>query len=88
MTTNQYAQKVVELIDARPARIDLDKLLYEVYVRAKIAAARHDQVQGKWAPHEQVMERMWERIDSKFDGHNGRKKSSKKASTKSRKTHQ
>lgn len=74
MTANDYAQKVVELIDARPARIDLDKLLCEVYVRAKIAEARRDQAQGKWSTQEQVMERMWERsIPSSMDA-TGRKR--------------
>ena len=88
MTTSEYAQKVVALIDARPKRIDLDKLLYEVYVRAKIAAARRDQTHGKWATHEQVMERMWERIYSKFDGQNGQKKTLRRSSTRSPKTRQ
>jgi hypothetical protein len=52
MTTSEYAQKVVELIDARPRRIDLDKLLYEIYVRAKIAESRRAQQEGRWSTHE------------------------------------
>ncbi|MGH7598016.1 MAG: hypothetical protein ACREOI_16825 [bacterium] len=62
MTTSEYAQKVVELIDNRPRRIDFDKLLYEINVRAKIAESRRAQQEGRWSTHEQVMERMWKRI--------------------------
>jgi hypothetical protein len=40
MTTNEYARKVAELIDARPRHIDLDKLLHEIYVLANIAEGR------------------------------------------------
>ena len=86
MTTSAYAQKLVELIEARPNRIDLDKLLYEINVRAKIAEARRDRLEGRWATNEQVMENMWKRIYSKFDGHSERKKTSKKSSTRSPKT--
>ena len=67
MTTSEYAQKIAELIDARPRRIDLNKLLYEVYVRAKIAGSRRARQEGRWSTHEQVMERMWKRVYSKFD---------------------
>lgn len=30
MTTAKFAQGVVEFLEARPSRMDLDKLLYEV----------------------------------------------------------
>jgi len=80
MTTSDYARKLTELIEVRPKNIDLDKLLYEVYVRAKLAEAEQDISQGRWSTHEQVMERMWEKIHSKFDGRNGRKMTSKKSS--------
>ncbi len=85
MTTSEYAKKVVELIDARPKNINLDKLLYEIYVRAEIAEGKRDIAQGRWSTHEQAMEQMWKRIYSKFDGRNGRKSTLKKSSTKSRK---
>jgi hypothetical protein len=48
MTTSEYAQKIVELIDDRPSRIDLDKLLDEIAVRAKIAEARRAGREGRW----------------------------------------
>ena len=86
MTTPDYARKLTELIEVRPKNIDLDKLLYEVYVRAKLAEAEDDIKQGRWSTHEQVMERMWEKIHSKFDGRNGQKKISKKSSTQSPRT--
>ena len=81
MTTSDYAQKLVGLIAARPHRMDLDKLLYEVYVQAKIAEARRDREQGHWATNEQVMEEMWKRIYSKSGGRDGRRKTSKKSSS-------
>lgn len=68
MTTARYAEKLVKLIEKRPPRIDLDKLLYEVYVRAKIAEARRDREQGHWLTNEEVMEEMWTRINSKSAG--------------------
>lgn len=86
MTTSDYARKLTELIEVRPKNIDLDKLLYEVYVRAKIAEAERDIEQGRWSTHEQVMERMWEKIHSKFDGRNGQKKTSKQSSRRLQKT--
>jgi hypothetical protein len=86
MTTSEFAQKIVELIDDRPSRIDLDQLLDEISVRAKIAEARRARREGRWSTHEQVMERMWKRIYSKFDGHNPPKKTSTKSSTRSQKT--
>ncbi len=86
MTTAELAQKVVELIDARPRRIELDKLLYEINVRAKIAESRRDQKEGRWVTHEQAMEEMWKRIYSKFNGHVAHRKTTTKSSTKSRRT--
>ena len=86
MTTSEYARKLAELIEVRPKNIDLDKLLYEVYVRSKIAEAERDIEQGRWSTHEQVMERMWERIHSKFAGRNGQKKASKQSSRQLLKT--
>lgn len=86
MTTSECARKLVELIEVRPRNIDLDKLLNEVYVRAKIAEAERDIEQGRWSTHEQVMERMWKRIHSKFDGRNGQKKTSKQSSRRLLKT--
>ncbi len=71
MTTSDYARRLTELIEVRPKNIDLDKLLYEVYVRAKLTEAEDDIKQGRWSTHEQVMKRMWEKIHSKFDGRNG-----------------
>ena len=69
MDTAEYADKVVELISSRPVDIDLDQLLYEIYVKAKIADARRDREQGRWFTHAEVMEHMWKKINSKFQSH-------------------
>lgn len=86
MTTSEYAQKIVELIDARPRYIDLDKLLDEIDFHAQNAEADRDIQEGRGVTHEQAMERMWKLIYSKFNGRNGRSETTTKSSTKSRKT--
>jgi len=68
MTIAEYAERIVKLIEARPSEIDLDRLIYEVYVRAKIAESRRDRTEGHWKVHDEVMEEMWRRIDSKSGG--------------------
>jgi len=68
MTTAQYARKLVKLIESRPEDIELDRLLYEIYVQSKISEARSDQKQGRWDSNEKVMEEMWNTLDSKSDG--------------------
>ncbi len=37
MTTSEYAEKIVELIHERPRGVNAGKLLYEVYVKFKVA---------------------------------------------------
>jgi hypothetical protein len=86
MTTSEYAQKIVEIINARPRHIDLNRLLYEIDFHAQLAEAERDIQEGRWVTHEQAMEEMWKLIYSKFDGRNGRSKILKTSSTKSRKT--
>lgn len=66
MTTNEYARKIVELIDTRPRRIDLDKLLDEISARVKIAERKRDILQGRGTSHEPVQ--------SKGNGSSGLKK--------------
>ena len=68
MTTTEYAKKIVDLIAARPPRIDMDRLLYEIYVQAMIVEGRRDIDEGRWTSNEQVMEGMWEIIHSQSDG--------------------
>lgn len=68
MTTSEYAKKIAEIIDRRPRRIDLDKLLDEIKVRAKIAESRRAPHQGRRITNEQMLEEMWETISSKFNG--------------------
>lgn len=68
MTTVEYAEKIVELIEARPRDIDLNTLLSEIQIRAKITESRRNQQQGRWVTNEQMMEEMWEMIYSKSGG--------------------
>ena len=79
MTSNEYARKVAELIDARPRQIDLDKLLHEVYVLAKIAESRRDQEEGRWVTSEQMRERLQKKFSLNPANRNGRQKNSKTA---------
>ncbi|MGH7453713.1 MAG: hypothetical protein ACRENG_20355, partial [bacterium] len=62
---SSYAQKIADLINARPRYINLDKLLYAIYVQAEIAESRREQQEGRWVSHEQVMKEMWKLIYSK-----------------------
>jgi hypothetical protein len=88
MTTSEYAQKIVELIDARPRYINLDNLLDEIDFHAQNAEAERDIQEGRVVTHEQAMDEMWKLIYSKFNGRNGRAKTMKKSSMKSRKMRQ
>ncbi|MGH7453889.1 MAG: hypothetical protein ACRENG_21240 [bacterium] len=81
MTTPEYAQKIVELIDARPRYIDLDNLLDEIDFHAQNAEAERDIQEGRVVTHEQAMEEMWKLIYSKLNGRNGRAKTMQKSST-------
>jgi predicted transcriptional regulator len=80
-----YAQKIVELIKARPRGINLDKLLDEISFHAEIAESERDIQAGRVVTHEQAMEEMWKLIYSKLNGRNGRAKNMQKSSIKSRK---
>ena len=77
MTSNEYARKVAELIDARPRHIDLDKLLHEIYVLAKIAESRRAQQEGRWVTNEQMRERLRKKISLEPAERNGRQRTSK-----------
>lgn len=85
MTTSQYAAKIVKLMQARPSEVNPDQLLYEIYVKFKIAEGLRAVREGRVYTHEQVREGMWKIINSKSSGVNQRKKASKKLSPKSQK---
>jgi hypothetical protein len=72
MTTNEYARKIAALIDARPRRIDLDKLLEEISARVRIAERERDILQGRRSNHEP--------LNSKRNGSSGLKKLSPQSS--------
>lgn len=79
MTSNEYARKVAEIIDARPRRIDLDKLLHEIYVLANIAEGRRAQEEGRWVTNGQMQEKLREKLSLKPSQRNGRHRTSKTA---------
>lgn len=77
MTSNEYARKVAELIDARPRQIDLAKLLHEIFVLAKLAESRRAQDEGRWVTNDQMREMLRKKISSKSAERNGRQKNPK-----------
>jgi len=79
MTTSQYAEKIVNLIQARPKSVDADKLLYEVYVKLKVAEGLRAVDEGRVYSHEKVREDMWKIIRSKSTGVSRRSGTSKKS---------
>jgi hypothetical protein len=54
MTTLDLAQKITDLIDARPRRIDLDALLYEINMLTKGAPTKRVP-KGGWETYADVM---------------------------------
>jgi predicted transcriptional regulator len=86
MTTSEYAEKIAELIHERPRGVNADKLLYEVYVKFKIAEGLRAVKDGRIYTHEEVVEDMWKIINSKSSGASRQNGTSRKSSPKSRKT--
>jgi hypothetical protein len=72
MTTLDFAQKITDLIDARPRRMDLDALLYEINMRTKGAPTKRVP-KGGGETYGDVMATL-------CDTNNGRKKISKQVS--------
>ncbi|MDZ7369007.1 MAG: hypothetical protein ONB43_24600 [candidate division KSB1 bacterium] len=65
MTTSEYAEKIVELIHERPRGVNPNKLLYEVYVKFKVAEGLRSVKEGRVYTHEKVVADMWKIINSK-----------------------
>jgi hypothetical protein len=86
MTTSEYAEKIVELIHGRPRGVNADKLLYEIYVKFKIADGRRAVEEGRVFTHEQVVEDMRKIIDAKSSGASRRSGILRESSRKLRKT--
>lgn len=86
MTTSKYAEKIVKLIQKRPREVNPDQLLYEIYVKFKIAEGFRTVAEGRVYDHEQVREDMWKIIDSKSPGVSRRNGTLKKSSPKLQKT--
>lgn len=86
MTTSEYAEKIVELIQERPRGVNADKLLYEIYVKFKIAEGLRAVEEGRVYTHERVAEDMRKIIDSKSSGASRRSGILKRSSRKLQKT--
>lgn len=69
MTTLEFAQKITDIIDARPRRMDLDALLYEINICTKGVPTKHV-AKGGWETYEQAMKEMWKLIYSKLKKQN------------------
>lgn len=70
MTTLEFAQKITDIIDARPRRMDLDALLYEINIRTKGVPTKWNIPKGGWETYEQAMKEMWKLIYSKLKKQN------------------
>jgi hypothetical protein len=81
MTTSEYAEKIVELIHERPRGVNADKLLYEVYVKFKVAEGLRAVKEGRVYSHEEVAEDMWKIINSKSSGASRQNGASRKSSS-------
>lgn len=62
MTTSEYAEKIVKIIQTRPREINSDQLLYEIYVKFKGAEGLRAVQEGRVYSHEEVREDMWKII--------------------------
>jgi hypothetical protein len=83
MRTSDYAEKIVKLIQARPRGINADKLLYEIYIKFKVAEGLRAVREGRVYSHKQVVEDMWKIINPKSSGAAQQKGTSRKSSPKS-----
>lgn len=76
MTTIEFSQNITNLINARPRRMDLDALLYEINIRTKGAPTKRVP-KGSWGTYADVMATLW---NAKTHHSNGRTRNSKPAS--------
>ncbi|MGB2843150.1 MAG: hypothetical protein WBC40_11870 [Halobacteriota archaeon] len=48
-------QQVLDMIKALPEKIDIDELMYRLYLRQKLEAAEEDVSEGRLISHEEVV---------------------------------
>ncbi len=48
-------QQVLDMIKALPEKIDVDELMYRLYLRQKLEAAEEDVREGRLISHEEVV---------------------------------
>jgi hypothetical protein len=49
-------QQVLDMIKELPEKIDVDELMYRLYLRQKLEAAEEDVREDRLIPHEEVVE--------------------------------
>jgi hypothetical protein len=48
-------QKVLDMVEELPAKVDIDELIYRLYLRKKIESAEEDVRKGRVMSHENVI---------------------------------
>jgi len=48
-------QQVLDMINALPEKIDIDELMYRLYLRQKLEAAEEDVSEGRLISHEEAV---------------------------------
>ncbi|MBC8521379.1 MAG: hypothetical protein H8D26_05250 [Methanomicrobia archaeon] len=48
-------QQILDMIKALPEKIDIDELMYRLYLRQKLEAAEEDVSEGRLISHEEVV---------------------------------
>lgn len=79
VTEDQLVQAVREVFRGRRKEQSLRRVLYTIYVRESIAAGRRQADRGELIPHEQVMDAMWNQINTGLSGQKMQRTSSGKS---------
>lgn len=48
-------QQVLDMIKDLPEKVDVDELMYRLYLKEKLEAAEKDVCEGRLIPHEEVV---------------------------------
>ena len=48
-------QKVLDLVEELPAKVDIDELIYRLYLRKKLESAEEDVIKGRIISHENII---------------------------------
>jgi predicted transcriptional regulator len=58
MTTKEVAKKV---IDTLPDEVDMDTIIYTLYIKSKFEQGEREIEEGKGIPHDEVKKRLFEK---------------------------